>query len=72
MENRITAVFGLYSGSPAAERAVETLVDAGFSNNAISVLLPDDQSTKHFAHEKHTKAPEGTTDVPPLLSSVIV
>ena len=31
MENRRTAVFGLYSGSPVAERAVETLVDAGFS-----------------------------------------
>jgi hypothetical protein len=25
------------------------------------VLLPDSQSTKDFAHEKNTKAPEGTT-----------
>jgi hypothetical protein len=60
MENKKTAVFGLYSGSLATERAVETLVKAGFSNNAISVLLPDQQSTQDFAHEKHTKAPEGT------------
>jgi hypothetical protein len=61
MENKRTAVFGLYSGRMAAERAVDTLVKAGFSNNAISVLLPDNDSTKDFAHEKHTKAPEGTT-----------
>jgi hypothetical protein len=32
-----------------------------FSSNDISVLLPDNQSTKEFAHEKNTKAPEGTT-----------
>jgi hypothetical protein len=32
----------------------------GFSNAAISVLLPDDESTRAFAHEKSTKAPEGT------------
>jgi tetrahydromethanopterin S-methyltransferase subunit C len=25
------------------------------------MLLPDNQSSKDFAHEKHTKAPEGTT-----------
>src|SRR5450759_2378320 len=61
MENKKTAVFGLYTGRVAVERAVETLVQAGFSNNAISVLLPDNESTKDFAHEKHTKAPEGTT-----------
>src|SRR5665647_3102259 len=61
MENKKTAVFGLYTGRMAVERAVETLVKAGFSNNAISVLLADNESTKDFAHEKHTKAPEGTT-----------
>jgi hypothetical protein len=32
-----------------------------FSNADVSVLLPDDQTTRDFAHEKHTKAPEGTT-----------
>jgi tetrahydromethanopterin S-methyltransferase subunit C len=61
MENKKTAVFGLYSGRGAAERAVGALVQAGFANNAISVLLPDVDSTKDFAHVKHTKAPEGTT-----------
>jgi len=29
-------------------------------NTDISVLVPDKQGTKDFAHEKHTKAPEGT------------
>jgi hypothetical protein len=61
MENKNTAVFGIYASETAAERAVDSLVQAGFSNNAISVLLPDQQGTKDFAHEKHTKAPEGTT-----------
>jgi hypothetical protein len=61
MENKKTAVFGIYPSVMAAESAVDALVNAGFSNNAISVLLPDTQGTKDFAHEKHTKAPEGTT-----------
>lgn len=60
MENKKTSVFGLFSSSTAAERGVEALVNAGFSNNAISVLMQDNQSTQDFAHEKNTKAPEGT------------
>ena len=56
-----TAVFGIYKSSIAAERAVDRLLSAGFSNNDISVLLPDNQSSKEFAHEKNTKVPEGTT-----------
>jgi hypothetical protein len=56
-----TAVFGIYKNSGLAERAVDRILAAGFSNNDISVLLPDSQSSKEFAHEKNTKAPEGTT-----------
>jgi hypothetical protein len=37
------------------------MVQAGFSPADISVLLPDNESSRAFAHEKHTKAPEGTT-----------
>ena len=44
-----------------AERGVDALMAAGFSSSDISVLLPQSTSTKEFAHEKHTKAPEGTT-----------
>ncbi|MDP9114903.1 MAG: general stress protein [Acidobacteriota bacterium] len=61
MAGKNTAVFGIYKNSAAAERAVDQVLAAGFSNNDISVLLPDNQSSKEFAHEKNTKAPEGTT-----------
>jgi hypothetical protein len=61
MENKNTAVFGIYKSSIEAERAVDRILAAGFSNDDISVLLPDSQSTKELAHEKNTKAPEGTT-----------
>jgi hypothetical protein len=54
------AVFGIYKTVGLAERAVDRLTGAGFPQNDISVLLPDSQSTKEFAHEKNTKAPEGT------------
>lgn len=61
MAGKNTAVFGIYKNSMAAERAVDQILAAGFSNNDISVLLPDSPTTKEFAHEKNTKAPEGTT-----------
>jgi hypothetical protein len=60
-DNKKTAVFGLYPTVAAAERAVDALVSARFSNNDVSVLMADKQGSKDFAHEKQTKAPEGTT-----------
>ena len=53
------AVFGLARDEAHASRIVDRLKAAGFSNNDISVLLPDKRSTRDFAHEKSTKAPEG-------------
>ncbi len=38
---------------------VDRLKTANFSNNDISALLPDRETTRDFAHEKNTKAPEG-------------
>src|SRR5579864_4299013 len=61
MANKKTAVFGIYRSIGQAESAVDALVIDGFSNSDVSVLLPDNQSSRDFAHEKHTKAPEGTT-----------
>src|ERR1700726_4770822 len=61
MADKKTAVFGIYPSVAEAERAVDALVRERFSNGDISVLMPDQQSSKDFAHEKHTKAPEGTT-----------
>jgi hypothetical protein len=61
MAGKNTAVFGIYKSRAEAETAVDCILEAGFSQNDISVLLPDVQSSKEFAHEKNTKAPEGTT-----------
>jgi hypothetical protein len=60
MAGKKTAVFGIYSSAAQAERAVDTLIAAGFLSTDISVLLPDARTTQAFAHEKDTKAPEGT------------
>lgn len=60
MSSKNTAVFGIYATAGLAESAVDHLVARGFNNSAISVLLPDDETTRAFAHEKSTKAPEGT------------
>ncbi|HCC57662.1 MAG TPA: DUF3341 domain-containing protein [Solibacterales bacterium] len=54
------AVFGIYASRTAAEEAVDALRNAGFRNTDISALFPDNQGSKDFAHEKSTKAPEGT------------
>src|SRR4051812_31113844 len=61
MAGKNTAVFGIYKNRNQAEAAVDRIAAAGFTYNDISVLLPDSQSSKEFAHEKNTKAPEGTT-----------
>jgi hypothetical protein len=53
------AVFCLAKSEAQAARIVDDLRVAGFSNNDVSVLLPDKSGTRDFAHEHHTKAPEG-------------
>jgi len=60
MENKKTAVFGIYPNPASAEMAVDQLVAAGYSNQAVSVLMADAETARDFAHEKNTKAPEGT------------
>src|SRR6201987_4475512 len=61
MAGKNTAVFGTSPTTEGAERAVDVLISAGFPSGDISVLLPDNRSTREFAHEKATKAPEGAT-----------
>src|SRR5579863_3717363 len=60
MASKNVAVFGIYANVSQAERGVDTLIAAGFPSADISVLLADSASSKDFAHEKNTKAPEGT------------
>jgi hypothetical protein len=61
MASKNKSVFGIYTSVAHAEQTVDHLMAAGFSSGDVSVLLPDNQSTKDFAHQKDTKAPEGTT-----------
>ena len=53
------SVFCIASSSAQADHIVDCLKGANFSNNDISVLFPDKSSSRDFAHEKNTKAPEG-------------
>jgi hypothetical protein len=59
MAGKNTAAFGIFRTTAEVDRAVEALRHAGFRNEDISVLFPENEGTKQFAHEKHTKAPEG-------------
>jgi hypothetical protein len=53
------AVMCIVQRPDQAEAVVSQLQRMGFSPNDISVLLPDKQGTRDFAHEHNTKAPEG-------------
>ena len=53
------AVFCIARTEAQAATIVDQLKAAGFSNRDISALLPDKTGTRDFAHEQHTKAPEG-------------
>lgn len=59
MAGKNTAVFGIYDNRADAELGVDALLESSYRNEDISVLLPENVGTKDFAHEKHTKAPEG-------------
>lgn len=59
--SRREAAFGIYHTREQAERGVEDLLTAGFSTDDISVLLSPDTSSRTFAHEKNSKAPEGAS-----------
>ena len=53
------SVFCIATSREQADRIVNQLKNANFSNNDISALFPDKGTTHDFAHEKSTKAPEG-------------
>jgi hypothetical protein len=54
-----TALFGLAKNEDQAASIVNLLKGAGFSDNDISVLLPDRSRNRRFAHEEYTRTPEG-------------
>ena len=55
------SVYCIAKSVEQAEAIIDALRIGGFSNNDISVLFPDKQGSKDFAHEHNTKAPEGAT-----------
>jgi hypothetical protein len=54
------SIYAIAISEAQANQILDSLISAGFSTNDISVLFPDKESTHQFAHENHTKAPEGT------------
>jgi hypothetical protein len=53
------SVLAILDSQLQTESAVTALQKSGVLPSAISVLLPDTDGTRDFAHEHHTKAPEG-------------
>lgn len=53
------SVFCIATSRSQAEQIVDQLKFTNFSNSDISVLFADKETSHDFAHEKHTKAPEG-------------
>src|ERR1017187_4723479 len=54
-----TSVFCITNSRTQAAQIVAALRSEGFPNNDISALFPDQGTSRDFAHEKHTIAPEG-------------
>ena len=54
------SVFCIAASHDQADNIVSQLKASNFSSNDISALFPDRESSHDFAHEKNTKAPEGT------------
>jgi hypothetical protein len=61
MAGKNTAAFAIFPSQAVAEAALDELTRAGFSRQDVSVLMADKTTTREFAAEKNTKAPEGTT-----------
>jgi hypothetical protein len=59
MADRDIAAFGLFPDRASLEGAISLLREAGFRNSDVSMLTQETAGTTDFAHEAHTKAPEG-------------
>lgn len=53
------SVFCIVNSRYQGDQIVDQLKAAHFSNDDISALFADEHTSHEFAHEKHTKAPEG-------------
>jgi len=59
MAGKNIAVYGIFADRMHVETGVDALVGNGFRKEDISILVADNVGTKDFAHELHSKAPEG-------------
>jgi len=59
MAGHNTVVFGVCKSMSHLEKTVDALKLAGFRNDDVSALFPDTHSSRDFAYEHNTKAPEG-------------
>jgi hypothetical protein len=53
------SVYGIFPSRSTLERAVVSLQQAGFRNEDVSVLLPENLGNKDLVAEKKSKSPEG-------------
>lgn len=59
MAGKNMGVFGMYSTYTGVQSGADALRAAGFRPTDIAALIPENQGSKDFAHQKHSKAPEG-------------
>lgn len=57
----MTTVFAIVHSQSEAASIVAALRELGTRPEEISILFPDKSGQRDFAHEQHTKAPEGAT-----------
>ena len=58
---RQTSVIGIYPDRTTVSDAINVLHKAGYRTTDISVLSSDNQGSKDFAHEKHSRALPGSS-----------
>ena len=61
MAGKNTAVYAIFTDRLHVEAGVDALLGNGFRSEDVSILVADNMGTKDFAHELHSKAPEGAT-----------
>lgn len=58
-----TTVFGLYASAEAAQEAFDHLLSSGFPRSEISILVPDNETTRLFSQENQAISTEAATGV---------
>jgi len=61
MTGKNIAVYGIFADRLHVETGVDQLLANGFRKEDVSILVADNVGTKDFAHELHSKAPEGAS-----------